>query len=328
MEKNVDGRIRSRRRRTRRRKRKSYQRRILFSIAMATLLVFLGEKVWSASENMRQETRPEPETAQDIEKGRGALRGLNSLNAVLIDAETGDILEGYNSGKRIYPASLTKIMTAVLAVEHTEDMEEVITLPSGFFQKLYGENASMAGFEPKERVRLKDLLYGILLPSGAECCLAFAERIAGSEKEFAALMNEKAAELGMNDTKFCNSMGLHERGHYSTAEDIAVLLHYAIKNDRFREAFTSKSYCTFPSEIHPEGFTFTSTMFQHLNGMEITDGAILGGKTGYTPEAGLCLASLAEVSGKEYILVTAGAGGNHETEPYHVMDAINVYNRL
>ncbi len=326
MKKNVDGRIRSRRRRARRRR--SYQRKILFSMAIAVLLVFFGEKAWSASENMRQGIWPEPETVQDTERGRGALRNLNSPNAVLIDAETGDILEGYNSGKRIYPASLTKIMTAVLAVEYTEDMEEIIALPSGFFQKLYGENASMAGFEPGEQVRLMDLLYGILLPSGAECCLAFAERISGSEEEFAGLMNEKAAELGMKDTRFCNSTGLHETGHYSTAEDIAVLLRYAVKNDRFREAFTSESYHTMPSEAHPDGFTFTSSMFRHLNGTEISNGAVLGGKTGYTPEAGLCLASLAEVSGKEYILVTAGAGGNHETEPYHVMDAVNVYNRL
>ena len=296
--------------------------------AMAVLLSFFGEKVWSASENMRQRTWPELESAQDIDRGRGALRNLNSPNAVLMDAETGDILEGYHSGKRIYPASLTKIMTAVLAVEYTEDMEEVITLPSGFFQKLYGENASMAGFEPGEQVRLKDLLYGILLPSGAECCLAFAERIAGSEEEFALLMNEKAKELGMKDTRFCNSTGLHEEGHYSTAEDIAVLLQYALKNDRFRDAFTSESYHTMPSETHPEGFTFTSSMFRHLDGTEISDGKILGGKTGYTPEAGLCLASLAVVSEKEYILVTAGAEGNHETEPYHVMDAVNVYNRL
>ncbi len=296
--------------------------------AMAVLLAFFGEKVWSASENMRQRTWPELESAQDIDRGRGALRNLNSPNAVLMDAETGDILEGYHSGKRIYPASLTKIMTAVLAVEYTEDMEEVITLPSGFFQKLYGENASMAGFEPGEQVRLKDLLYGILLPSGAECCLAFAERIAGSEEEFVSLMNEKAKELGMKDTRFCNSTGRHEEGHYSTAEDIAVLLQYALKNDRFREAFTSESYHTMSSETHPEGFTFTSSMFRHLDGTEISDGKILGGKTGYTPEAGLCLASLAVVSEKEYILVTAGAEGNHETEPYHVMDAVNVYNRL
>lgn len=266
--------------------------------------------------------------SQDVFWDVGALKGLYSPNAVLIDAETGDILESYDAGKRIYPASLTKIMTAVVAIEHTENMEEMITLPGDFFQELYEENASMAGFAPGEQIYLRDLLYGILLPSGAECCLAFAERIAGSEEGFVKLMNEKARELGMKDTSFCNATGLHEKNHYSTVEDLAVLLQYALKNETFRAAFTSQSYHTLPSEVHPEGFTFTSTVFQHLDGTEIAGGAILGGKTGYTPEAGLCLASLGEVSGREYILVTAGANGNHETEPYHILDAVKVYNQI
>lgn len=132
----------------------------------------------------------------------------------------------------------------------------------------------------------------------------------------------------MKNTHFCNSTGLHEPEHYSTVKDMAVLLQYAVKNETFREVFTSKSYSAAPSEVHPEGFTFTSTMFRHLDGTEVTGGTLLGGKTGYTPEAGLCLASLAEISGKEYILVTAGAEGSHETEPYHILDAVNVYSKI
>lgn len=329
MERNTDRRIRNCRGRRRRRRRRGYQRRILFLFMMAALLVFLGGRVWSAAGIIKQEILPvQGAESQDAPWDAGVLKNLNSMNAVLMDADTGDVLEGYHAGKKIYPASLTKIMTAVLAVEYTENLEGTITLPADFFQGLYEENASMAGFVPGEQVRLKDLLYGILLPSGAECCMAFAEWIAGSEEGFVKLMNEKAQELGMKDTKFCNSTGLHQAEHYSTAEDMAVLLQYAVKNETFRTAFTSQSYSTLPSEVHPEGFTFTSTMFRYLDGTEIPNGTILGGKTGYTPEAGLCLASLAEVSGKEYILVTAGADGNHETEPYHIEDAVKVYGRI
>lgn len=256
------------------------------------------------------------------------LQRLYSSYAILIEADSGQIVTGKNAQDRIYPASLTKIMTAVLAIENTENMEEVITLPTDYFQELYAEGASMAGFQPGERACLKDLLYGILLPSGAECCVAFADRIAGSQEEFVRMMNQKAKELGMENTNFCNVTGLHDPEHYSTVEDIAILLQYALKYDIFREAFSSSRYSVPSTEQHPEGFTFFSTMFSCMDSAEVTGGKILGGKTGYTEEAGLCLASLAEVYGKEYILVTAKADGTHQTEPFHILDAMDVYSQI
>lgn len=256
------------------------------------------------------------------------LEHLFSPYAILVDVDSGSCLAANNAQDRIYPASLTKIMTAVLAVENTEDMEEVITLPTDFFQELYAEGASMAGFGPGENACLKDLLYGILLPSGAECCVAFAERIAGSQEAFVKMMNQKAKEIGMKNTNFCNVTGLHDPEHYSTVEDIAILLQYALKYEIFREAFTSSRYSVLPSEQHPDGFTFYSTMFSCMDSTEVTGGKIIGGKTGYTEEAGLCLASLAEVCGKEYILVTAKANGTHQTEPFHILNAMNVYSQI
>ena len=256
------------------------------------------------------------------------LNFLYSPNAVLINRETGSALAENNSAQRIYPASLTKIMTAVLAIEHTKDLNSTITLPYGFFERLYEEGASMAGFAPGEEVTYRDLLYGILLPSGAECCMAFAEGISGSEEAFTGLMNQKAEALGMKNTHFCNCTGLHSAGHYSTVEDIAILMRYALENQDFRRAFTSSFYTTVSTGQHPQGFTFYSSMFRHLDGTEVPGGKILGGKTGFTDEAGLCLASLAEVNGTEYILVTAKANGTVDTEPFHILDAINVYNQI
>lgn len=266
--------------------------------------------------------------SDEIPEGNINLNTLYSPYAVLVDLESGNVLAEQNSTERMYPASLTKIMTALIAIEETEDMEQTTTLPSDIFPSLYEENASLAGFQPGETVTWKDLLYGVMLPSGAECCLTFARQIAGSEGAFVDLMNKKAEELGMNDTHFANATGLQDKKHYSTVRDIAVLLRYALENDTFRQVFTARRYSVPPTAYHSEGFTFYNTMFQAMDNAGISDDDILGGKTGYTEKAGLCLASLAEINDREYILVTAKADGNHYTEPYHVIDAENVYGQI
>lgn len=266
--------------------------------------------------------------SDEIPEGNINLNTLYSPYAVLVNLESGNVLAEQNSAERMYPASLTKIMTALIAIEETEDMEQTITLPSDIFPSLYEENASLAGFQPGETVTWKDLLYGVMLPSGAECCLTFARQIAGSEGAFVDLMNKKAEELGMNDTHFSNATGLQDKKHYSTVRDIAVLLRYALENETFRQVFTARRYSVPPTAYHSEGFTFYNTMFQAMDNAGISDDDILGGKTGYTEKAGLCLASLAEINDREYILVTAKADGNHYTEPYHVIDAENVYGQI
>ena len=266
--------------------------------------------------------------SDEIPEGNINLNTLYSPYAVLVDLESGNVLAEQNSAERMYPASLTKIMTALIAIEETEDMEQTTTLPSDIFPSLYEENASLAGFQPGEMVTWKDLLYGVMLPSGAECCLTFARQIAGSEGAFVDLMNKKAEELGMNDTHFANATGLQDKKHYSTVRDIAVLLRYALENETFRQVFTARRYSVPPTAYHSEGFTFYNTMFQAMDNAGISDDDILGGKTGYTEKAGLCLASLAEINDREYILVTAKADGNHYTEPYHVIDAENVYGQI
>lgn len=253
---------------------------------------------------------------------------LNSPNAILIRLEDNATLMQKNSEEKIYPASLTKIMTAIIAIENLPNMNTEIKLTSSTFQGLSGADASMAGFQPGEQVRAIDLFYGALLPSGAECCIGLANQIAGSEENFVKIMNQKAAELGMKNTHFQNTTGLHDKNHYTTVEDLAILLSYAIKNDTFREIFTSRCHSTEPTNKHPDGITFYSTMFEELNNENIIDGEILGGKTGYTDEAGLCLASVAKVSNQEYVLITAGAKGNHNSKQYNIMDAIAVYNNI
>lgn len=252
---------------------------------------------------------------------------LKSSNAILIRLKDHTILMQKNSEEIIYPASLTKMMTAIVAIENLPDLKEEIKLTNFTFQKLYKADASMAGFIPDEKVRAIDLLYGVMLPSGAESCIGLADHIAGSEQKFVMLMNKKAVVLGMSNTHFTNSTGLQDNNHYATVKDLSILLSYALQNTMFRDIFTASRYSIAPTNKHPNGLTFQSTMFKSIENPMIDGGKILGGKTGYTGEAGLCLASLAQKNGKEYILVTTGAKGNHESEQYHIDDAYAVYNK-
>lgn len=253
------------------------------------------------------------------------LSGISSPYAILIQAGSGKTVGDLNGEAQMYPASLTKMMTAIVAIEELKDLDQEITLTQEMFAGLYEQDATQAGFQPGETVRAIDLLYGVMLPSGAECCIALSYAIAGSEQGFVDLMNKKAEKLGMDGTHFCDSTGLHNPDHYSTAKDMAVLLQYALKNDTFREIAESPWHSTPGTNLHPDGITYYSTMFKNLSETSVTGGKILGGKTGFTNAAGSCLASFAEIEGVEYILVTAGAmdGGTP-----NITDAVTVYNRL
>ena len=308
-----------------RKQRKQNKGRMIFCIAMEMIVVLIlvlvvgwnygmGTQLVEWIEQMRKPVVKELD-----------ISGINSPYAVLMQVRGGRVIGEINGDQQMYPASMTKIMTTIVAIENLKDLDQEITLTNEMFEGLYEQDATQAGFQPGETVRAIDLLYGVMLPSGAECCIALADTISGSEADFVTLMNEKAAKLGMSGTNFCDTTGLHDANHYSTAKDIAVLLKYALRNDTFREIIESPYHSTPATNIHPDGITFYSTMFKNLSDTVVTDGQIMGGKTGYTGEAGHCLASFAEIDGIEYILVTGGASG---TGIPHINDALTVYNRL
>lgn len=253
--------------------------------------------------------------------------GVNSSNIVLMDVKSGIVIGDLNGKEQIYPASMTKIMTAIVALEAFSDLDHEITLSENIFYALDGQDATQAGFQPGESVRVRDLVYGVMLPSGAECCLALADEVSGSEEAFVAKMNQKAKSIGMKNTNFMNSTGLHDSEHYSTAYDMALLLKYALHNDAFRDVIESHFHSTPATNVHPDGITYYSTMFKNMSDTSVTGGEILGGKTGYTSEAGHCLASFAQIYDREYILVTAGAAADATGVP-HILDAKTIYNRL
>jgi D-alanyl-D-alanine carboxypeptidase (penicillin-binding protein 5/6) len=250
---------------------------------------------------------------------------LRSSAAILANSDTGVVLLKKNADIRIYPASLTKIMTVLMALERRNELPESIVLDPALFMPLYDAGSTMAGFLPGEEVGTVDLIYGALLQSGGECSAALARAIAGSEENFAVMMNARAREFGMFDTHFTNSTGLHDPEHYSTARDMAKLLIFALENEDFEEAFRTARYDVAPSNLRRSSMTLKGNMFARIRTVEFKGGRILGGKTGWTEEAGQCLASLAEKNGNRYIFVSVGNGVEPNGASYNFEDALNVY---
>lgn len=254
---------------------------------------------------------------------------IDSKSAILTDLASGEVLAQKFPDEKVYPASLTKIMTATLVLEHFNDLQQEIEMPSDMYVYLLEQNASQAGFLAGEKVKIIDLLYGVLLPSGADACLALARTVAGTEQNFAKQMTEKAKELGAENTNFVNSTGLHDDNHYSTVRDLSCILAYALKNETFKTIFTTERYTTSPTNKHTKGLTLTNTTFKAFERAKIENVYVKGGKTGFTGEACLCLASLAMREGREYTLVTVGAGSSTSSRgTQHVQDADLIYNSI
>ena len=257
--------------------------------------------------------------------------GLHSKNAILIDRETGKVLVDKKSDQKMFPASLTKIMTVLLGIEQLGDLDQETVMKEEYFEGLIEMDASVAGFQVGEKVSYRDILYGAILPSGADSCLAIAHLLYGSEELFIKQMNEKAQELGLKHTHFSNTTGLHDPQNYSTVEDIASLLEVALQNPEFSTIFGTRKFTTSPTNMNVDGLEMKSSMFRFTKDFPQLDSLLKGGKTGFTEEAGLCLASIAEINNKQYLLVTAGAPFESEDEAdehLHIQDAASLYLQL
>ncbi|MBD5159091.1 MAG: D-alanyl-D-alanine carboxypeptidase [Ruminococcus sp.] len=241
--------------------------------------------------------------------------------AILMNADTNEIVAGYNESSPMFPASLTKIMALVVAVENIENLSDKITITEDMVYPMAELDAVLAGFQPDETPAVEDALYGMVLCSGADAALAVAEYVSGSEEAFVKLMNEKAVELGLKRTHFTNVVGLHSKEHYSTAEDMAVIFNYALQNQTCKKIISTYEYIVPPTEQNPEGYNFTSNFFSRMYGDEIAGVSVLGGKTGFTDEAGNCIESYAEINGQTYILVLCKCRDKWTA----IYDTLNIY---
>ena len=236
-----------------------------------------------------------------------------SKNAILYNMNEDKILFEKDSNEKVKVASLTKIMTTIIALENINDIKEETKMPIEAFKDLDGYVTS--GFKINQTVTYEDLLYGTMLPSAADCANAIALKVSGTIEEFVKLMNKKAQELNMESTHFSNPIGMDD-DNFSTVNDIAILLKYALKNQEFYKIFTAKEYIT------STNLKLESTIIEKSKPYNLDVSSILGSKTGFTDEAGNCLATISKINGVKYLLVTTNASIKNS---YHIVDAINVY---
>ena len=252
--------------------------------------------------------------------------------AYLVNLDTGDVLYQKNADEQLTPASLTKIMTAVLVLEQfSNDITALSTtyVSGGYecYDELYMTGASTADIQPYEKVSYKDLLYALMLRSACEAANIIAVNIGGSLSGFAEMMNLKASQLGMNNTHFTNAHGLFWEDHYSTAKDLAVLTQYAMSLPLFTEIACSATYTMEETNYHEERLiSHTNSMMQ--KGSSYYYEYVKGIKTGTLDEAGRCLISTASKDGYRYLLVTLGAPQKDENGNdvmYNMIDHKNIY---
>lgn len=221
---------------------------------------------------------------------------ISAKSAVVIDVETGQVLYDKNMNIKSFPASLTKILTTIIALEegNIKDIVEVSR------RAAYQEGSSIY-LREGEKIRLEDLLYGVMLASGNDASVAVAEHIVGSVSKFAELMNFKAREMGTLNSNFVNPNGLPDSDHYSTAYDLGMIMRYAMKNKVFREIAKTKN-----KTISWSGNDWGRGLRNH-NKLLWSYDDISGGKTGYTRAAGRCLIASAIRDGREVVAVVLNA---------------------
>lgn len=257
---------------------------------------------------------------------------LTCKNAALIEVtDSGNLLLAERDADAvIYPASLTKIMTMLtfLDVCTPEQLDSTTVMDAGVLDSAHAKLAACAGFYAGEVCTVRDLLYGMMLPSGADAALMLAKIASGSEEAFAAEMNRLAAEMGLRNSHFVNCTGLHDPAHVSSAQDIARMLCCAVRDPLCRELMSARTHTTASTAQHPAGIELESRVFARMDGYELSEESagivVLGGKTGFTNEAGQCLATWAEDAyGKQYLAVVMGCSGEDPAAP--VTDTLTLY---
>lgn len=344
---NLDAAIERRRQMRIRRRRLLYLRRALILLVCAAVVALLiATPFWivrgvrnrrsreedSATDTVPTVTQPTASQSSEpaiprVDDSTVLLGGqVQSEYAVLLDMTEGRVVAAKNPYVQANPASITKVMTLLVAVENIPNLDAEYTMSWKIIDPPYREGASTTGLESGETVTLRDLLYGCILPSGADATAALADYVVdhevdygeGDEAAFADLMNQKALELGAQNTHFTNSSGLHDYYHKTTAMDMALIMAAAMKNTTCRQVLMAQEYLIPPTAQHPEGLLLTSTMFDRIGSR---DTCILAGKTGYTDQALNTLVSYTEIGGHEYVFVSMYVNGSDKA----LEDAHTVY---
>lgn len=234
----------------------------------------------------------------------GTPPSVQAQAAYLIDADTGHALDNVQGTQRLPMASTTKIMTAILTIE-TVNLDQVVTIKQGAVDEVNNHQGSTAGLLVGDQIRLRDLLYGLMLPSGDDAAIAIADAVGGSSANFVQMMNHFAQQLGLTQTHYINPDGLTytnaqgqpDPNEYTTAADLARLARYALKNPIFAQLVQLQHYVLFPTDLHHK------YVWDSIDALLSTYPGATGIKTGFTPEAGYCLVFSA-TNGKHHLIGT------------------------
>lgn len=245
------------------------------------------------------------ETAETIQLGED----LPSAYAILVDLDNETILAEKEARTVISPASMTKILTLLVAAEHVTDLDDTFTMTIDITDYCYVNGCSVVGLDVGETVTIRELLYGTILPSGADAALGLATYVAGSHEAFVELMNEKLEELGLSETAhFTNCVGLYDPEHVCTVYDMAMILKAAMDNELCRQVLDARTYETVPTEAHPDGQVLSNWFLRRIEDKDTGGLDVIAAKTGYVSQSGNCAASCAQTAdGSRYICVTGNA---------------------
>ena len=264
-------------------------------------------------------------TAQTTDATTSVDDEVQSTNGIFIDLVTRNILFDREGHTKINPASMTKVLTVLVAAEHVTDWSDTFEITPEITNYSYVHGCSAVGFSNNEVVTVEDLFYGTVLSSGGDAALGLATYVAGSQEAFVDMMNEKLKELELADTAhFTNCIGLYDENHYCTVYDIAMILEATIENPQCREVLSTKNYITSSTPEHPEGIEISNWFLRRIEDKD-TGGEVICGKTGFVAQSGSCAVSYGmDVTGNEYICATANAHS-----PWRcIYDHVELYKRF
>lgn len=245
---------------------------------------------------------------------------LNSLYAVILDVENNTVIAEKDAHAVISPASMTKVLTLLVAAERVENPDDPFTMTIDITDYAYVNDCSVVGLMVGETVSVRELMYGTILPSGADAALGLAVYVAGSHEAFVDLMNEKLEELGLSETAhFTNCVGLYDDAHKCTVYDMAIIMKAAMENELCREILDARTFETLPTADHPEGQILSNWFLRRIEDKDTGDIEVIGGKTGYVTESGSCAVSAGEdAQGNLFIIATGDAEGSWKCIYDHV----------
>ena len=251
---------------------------------------------------------------------------IYSPSCILIDSDSGKILYEKNAYKKMYPASTTKIMTAILTLENCK-LDELVTVSDNAVSlESVPETYTRADIQAGEILTVENLLNVLLIPSANDAAIALAEHVSGSVSEFSNLMNKKAKELGCKNTNFVNPNGVHNENQYTTAYDLSLIGKYAMNNETFRKIVCKTSYTLPATNI----YSSTDRKFENTNELLSSDNYsyeyTTGIKTGYTDSAKNCIVASAKKDNYNFIVVILGANKTTQTKNERASDCITLFN--